>query len=105
MREGGGTESKKGALVSTLVASGQARTRKPPAPVTRPTPKDRAPARPATAAGRLSGVVEGVTYQHPETRYTVLRLTLEPDVPTPGELFGPRGPRERLVYAVGKAGE
>jgi exodeoxyribonuclease V alpha subunit len=51
------------------------------------------------------GVVEGVTYQHPESRYTVLRLTLEPEVETPGELFGRRGPRERLVYAVGKAGE
>jgi exodeoxyribonuclease V alpha subunit len=73
--------------------------------VTRPTPKDAAPARAGSAAERLCGVVEGVTYQHPETRYTVVRLTLEPDIATPDELFGPRGPRERLVYAVGKAGE
>ena len=73
--------------------------------MTRPTSKDPAPARPAVADARLRGVVEGVTYRHPETRYTVLRLTLEADVETPGELIGARGPRERLVYAVGKAGE
>ena len=70
-----------------------------------PTSKDPAAPRPPGSDARLRGVVEGVTYQHPETRYTVVRLTLEPDVETPGELFGARGPRERLVYAVGKAGE
>lgn len=73
--------------------------------MTAPRSKDPAPTPPGVAEGRLRGTVEGVTYQHPETRYTVLRLTLEPDVETPGELFGARGPRERLVYAVGKAGE
>jgi exodeoxyribonuclease V alpha subunit len=46
-----------------------------------------------------------VTYQHPESLYTVLRLTLEPDVETPGELFGRRGSGSRLVHAVGKTGE
>lgn len=98
-----------GALVSVAEGQGQARTRKPPAPapfpMTAPHPKDSAPAPPGVAQGRLRGTVEGVTYQHPETRYTVLRLSLEADVETPGELFGARGPRERLVHAVGKAGE
>jgi exodeoxyribonuclease V alpha subunit len=50
-------------------------------------------------------VIEGVTYQHPGSLYTVLRVTLEPDVETPSELLGRRGARERLVHAVGKAGE
>jgi exodeoxyribonuclease V alpha subunit len=56
----------------------------------------------ASTPGVLRGVVEGVTYQHPESLYTVLRVTLEPDIETPGELFGARRPSERLVYAVGK---
>ena len=56
-------------------------------------------------SGSVRGVVEGVTYQHPGSLYTVLRVTLEPDVETPGELFGRRGSRPRLVHAVGKAGD
>ena len=48
--------------------------------------------------------MEGVTYQHPESLYTVLRVMLEPDVETPGELFGGRSKAQRLVSAVGKAG-
>ena len=54
---------------------------------------------------RLTGTVEGVTYQHPGSLYTVLRLSLGPDSEPPGELFAGRGPRERIVHAVGKAGE
>ncbi len=73
--------------------------------MTSPPPKDAPTVRAATDHGRLRGVVEGVTYQHPESHYTVLRLTLEPDVETPGELFGGRLPHQRLVHAVGKAGE
>jgi exodeoxyribonuclease V alpha subunit len=43
-----------------------------------------------------------VTYQHPESLYTVLRVALEAGSETPAEL---RGARARLVHAVGKAGE
>jgi exodeoxyribonuclease V alpha subunit len=53
----------------------------------------------------LRGVVEGVTYRHPETLYTVLRVALEPESELPGELFGGGAARERVVHAVGKAGE
>ena len=54
---------------------------------------------------RLRGVVEGVTYRHPESHYTVLRVALEPESMAPDELFGRRGPKDRVVMAVGKAGE
>jgi exodeoxyribonuclease V alpha subunit len=52
----------------------------------------------------LCAVVEGITYQHPESLYTVLRVTLEAEFEAPGELFGARAARERVVHAVGKAG-
>jgi len=53
----------------------------------------------------LTGSIEGVTYQNPGNGYTVLRVLLERGSEPPGELFGAAGARERLVYAVGKAGE
>jgi exodeoxyribonuclease V alpha subunit len=49
----------------------------------------------------LRGTVERITYRHPESFYTVLRVSLEEDT-TPGELFGRRGP---VAHAVGKAPE
>lgn len=52
----------------------------------------------------LRGVVEGVTYRHPETHYTVLRIAPEADGEG-GELFGGRPTRERVITAVGRAGE
>jgi len=56
-------------------------------------------------ADRLRGVIEGITYQHPETRYTVLRVALEAECEAPGELFSSRTRGPRVVHAVGKAGE
>src|SRR5262245_10599452 len=101
-----GTGRKKGALVSVPRGRGQARTRKPsPPPVTAPPTKDAPGPRSAPESTRLRGVIDGVTYQHPGSLYTVLRVTLEPDVETPEGLFGSRGPRERSIHAVGTIGE
>jgi exodeoxyribonuclease V alpha subunit len=70
-------------------------------------PPKKAPTAPrgAPTEARLTGTIEGVTYQHPGSLYTVLRLSLGPDSEPPGELFAGRAPRERIVHAVGKAGE
>jgi len=98
---------KKGALVSVSEALEQARTPdSSPVPVTRASSHDTPPAAPrASEDASLRGVVEGVTYRHPETHYTVLRVALEPESTAPAELFGRRGPRDRVVMAVGKAAE
>jgi len=47
--------------------------------------------------------VEGITYRHPESLYTVLRIALEDAIEAPADLFGSGRPRDRLIHAVGRA--
>jgi len=70
-----------------------------------PPPASGPPSRPSSPeTTSLRGTVEGITYQHPESLYTVLRVTLEEEGPPEG-LFRDRNPRDRLIYAVGRSPE